>query len=177
VTAMIDYRIRRRSVCPAWIILFLFICAGLAGAGEYYQYTDESGAIVFTDDYASIPENQRKNSKKFEGSSSSSTKTEQIKAADRFVEEEADKLAAEANLLKQTKAALDARYAEIQNERKQILEQSEQFIKRKGVKAYNQAVRAFNENSREFQKDQDVYFDLVDSYNQRLKALEQQQSE
>lgn len=49
--------------------VFLFFTS--AAIGEYYQYTDDSGAIRYTDDMTQIPESQRKGAATYESEVSS----------------------------------------------------------------------------------------------------------
>lgn len=49
--------------------LLLLVCSRISAGAEVYEWTDESGAVVFSDDPAKVPAKIRKRAKRFEGES------------------------------------------------------------------------------------------------------------
>ena len=53
------------------ILAFVFLLMASVATGEYYQYTDDSGNVRFTDDMTQIPASQRKDAATYESEVSS----------------------------------------------------------------------------------------------------------
>ena len=145
--------------------------------GEYYQYTDENGVLRFTDNLASVPQNQRPDVKTFESVKSKSVQkstgvrtmdkrssalpssSSGAQPTDKNWAERSSRNAAELNRMQVT---LNETFMALQNERAALAAKAPgPGASSKESDTYNKKVDALNTE--------------IDRYEQQLKVYQEQQ--
>ena len=163
----------------AWIICLSVVFFSATSSGEFYRYVDKDGNVHFTDDYALVPENQRKGlqpytefEKKDETKSDESVKKAPsspptVQAPDLSPESVSD-----ANkTLDETKKRLDAMGQELDVEyrnliqERQALQEAQKKASKNAIKAVNKKILELNKKVEDFKVRQSAYNKAVEGYN------------
>lgn len=159
--------------------LFLLLVVGLAmpGYAEFYQYTDESGVLRFTDDLIQVPENQRAKIKKYmepddylssEQHAQKAFKARQESAAEEKMESLESRYLAEFDKLDKKKTGLDQRYNGLSKEKKDLTKVKEKISSEADLIAYNEKISSLNKRITAFEKEREVFLKEVDDFNTRF---------
>ena len=181
------------------IIVISLLTAG-SGLAEFYRYTDQSGAVRFTDDYSQIPESQRQQVKKYTEApaspADSAAKTPQTgdnqapdsrEAPTPAAEENAPSAAAASNApaageeapvdwqkqrqeLEKQKQALDKTYTRLAKEMESLELQKAEAKSRNQIKAYNQRVVELNRKIEAYEEQRRGLDQKISAYNQNAGA-------
>ncbi|MBF0233244.1 MAG: DUF4124 domain-containing protein [Desulfamplus sp.] len=162
--------------------LLSILFSNLCPATEYYRFTDENGAVIFTDDISRVPRDQRpeievtkgvesykpgsaiehgKNSQDREG-----VPGEQI--SDKGTDPKT--LEVEAEELRAIKAELDREAEEIGQESLILVEQANDLKGVEEISHYNEKAEALNERIKVYQAKQAEYIIKVNSYNKKVSS-------
>lgn len=162
-----------------YLVLGLCFWAGMAGA-EFYQYRDEAGRTVFTDDLSRLPEKEREKVKRFR---SVDTETEAEKAETAVVspEEEAEaqhpevpSLEEEAVRIEAERKALAEEFVRLQAVQKKLTERVPGLARADAetVTAHNREVAAFDASREAYEKRRARYNTDVQAFNTRVQEKE-----
>jgi len=161
-------------------VLIVVIIIGLStpAIAEFYQYTDESGVLRFTDDLAQVPEDQRPKVKKYlepddsltpEQRAQKALDARQEPAAEEKVESLGNRYLAEFDRLDKKKAGLDQRYNELAKEKNGLTKVKEEISSETELKAYNEKIVSLNKRITAFEKEREAFSKEVDAFNERFK--------
>lgn len=136
------------------MIIALLVITPLTAYSEFYKYTDETGAIRFTDDITQIPEDQRPKVKQYydapESQSTGAEGAQSSQAETQPAEEEAGDNPFAA--IEQKQKALDAELDELNAELQALREMRPQITTRKQRAEYEKRVNAYNERLKAYEK-------------------------
>jgi len=169
-----------KFILKVFCVLFVCMLFTTFGYGEYYQYTDPSGKICYTDDISKIPESQRGAVKKFKSENSvkkiDSAETNENKTETALSNTEAEKKLLEnvsnqkMGELKTLQAELNQMYTNLEKDRKAIEAQApKKGATDKERKEYSVKVEALNAKITEYEKKIKVFNDQVDALNAAKK--------
>ncbi len=161
-------------------VLVILITIGLAvpSFAEFYQYTDESGVIRFTDDLTQVPEEQRPKVKKYLEPDDSLTPEQraqkalnagQESAAEEKLEISGGEYLVEFERLDKKKTGLDQRYTELTKERNDLAKEKETISSEAELKAYNEKISSLNNRITAFEAEREAFSKEVDAFNERFK--------
>lgn len=143
-------------------------------AAEFYQYVNEDGVVIYTDDASKIPTDQRESAGRIKSVESKTPSTLPADAVGGEVKEsegpqsDPEALAAELEGLKTMRTELDAEYAKISAELQRLNTLSQTVKGKKSIREYNEQVDALNQRSRAYQERQQQYVQMVEAYNQKV---------
>ena len=160
-------------------LLLILITIGLSTPvfGEFYQYTDQSGVLRFTDDLTQVPEDQRSKVKKYlepddsltsEQRAQKALQTRQESALQDNVEILGREYLAEFERLDKKKAVLDQRYNDLAKEKNALLKVKEEISSDAELKAYNEKISSLNKRITAFEAEREVFSKEVDAFNARF---------
>ncbi len=169
-----------KIILKVFCMLFVCMLFTTVGYGEYYQYTDPSGKICYTDDISKIPESQRGAVKKFKSENSvkkvdSAEKNENktdpalsnAKDEKQLLENSSNQKMGE---LKTSQAELNQIYNSLEKDRTAIEAQApKKGATDKERKEYSLKVEALNAKITEYEKKLKVFNDQVDVLNAAKK--------
>ncbi len=158
----------------------MLITMGLATSAfaEFYQYTDQSGVLRFTDDLTLVPEDQRPKVKKYVEPDDFLTPEQRAQKAldasqEPAAEEEkmpvsGEQYLAEFERLDKKKAGLDQRYIELTKERDGLAKVKEEISSEAELKAYNEKISSLNNRITAFEAEREAFSKEVDVFNARF---------
>lgn len=169
-----------KIILKVFCVLFVCMLFTTFGYGEYYQYTDPSGKICYTDDISKIPESQRGVVKKFKSENSvkkvdSAEKNENKTETALSNDKDGKKLLGNSynekmGELKTLQAELNQIYTILEKDRKAIEAQaSKKGATDKERKEYSLKVESLNAEITEYEKKLKVFNDQVDALNAAKK--------
>lgn len=151
-------------------ILFLtvFMLFTSSAFAEFYKYTDESGAVRFTDNLADVPEEQRQ---KIPGYKESQTpETADTDAGNNETADNAAELSVEK--IRALKEELDKERTQLTEERNAIREaRKKEGITKDEQIELNEKTEALNLRITEFEKKQEEYRNRVAEFNRQIDEL------
>ena len=168
--------------------IFLLFTSG--AMGEYYQYTDESGNVRFTDDMTQIPDSRRDSVEKFASETSGETETaaaisyvdsQSVSAsADERIPEEYTAPSGEGETFEIRAAELNKFQAELNKTRHDLEKERAELqarapsedAKNKDRIAYSMEVDALNAKIEKYEKDLKAFEKKVEAFNNRKKMQE-----
>jgi predicted nucleic acid-binding Zn-ribbon protein len=144
----------------------------------FYQYTDESGVLRFTDDLTQVPEEQRPKVKKYlepddsltpEQRAQKALDARQEPAAEEKMGVSKEEYLAEFERLDKKKTGLDQRYTELAKERNGLAKEKEAISSETELKDYNEKVSSLNKRITAFEREREVFSKEVDAFNELFK--------
>lgn len=161
-------------------ILVILMTIGLAipSFAAFYQYTDESGVLRFTDDLTQVPEEQRPKVKKYlepddsltpEQRAQKALDARQEPAAEEKMGVSKEEYLAEFERLDKKKTGLDQRYTELAKERNGLAKEKEAISSETELKDYNEKVSSLNKRITAFEREREVFSKEVDAFNELFK--------
>jgi hypothetical protein len=155
--------------------LFIFIVMSHPVSGEYYQYKDANGNILFTDDVANVPANDRSNLTVYESVDNSDYETlsdaSENVVSDSSIQETVtgndEDLSVES--LDAMRAALDQTAASLKAEHEELAAQVPGVDASKLQKTeYDKKVLEMNAKMADYKKQHQAYSEKVKAYNARI---------
>ncbi|TWI63363.1 uncharacterized protein DUF4124 [Desulfobotulus alkaliphilus] len=147
----------------------LFFLVNHAGA-EFYQYRDEAGRIVFTDDLSRLPEKDREAVLRFEsrGTGEAEPAGHDLDAAEAIAEPVS--MEEKAAFLESERKALAEAFRSLGERQKVLEERVEALTKadREAVAAHNAEVAAFEEDRKAYEQRRREYNRGVEAFNARV---------
>ena len=169
----------KKNLVLRWIVLLmgfsLFFC--LPSFAEFYQYTDQSGVLRFTDDLTQVPKDQRPKVKKYlepddfltpEQRAQKALDASQEPATEEKVVVSEELYLAEFERLDKKKAGLDQRYTELTKERDDLAKVKEGISSEAELKAYNEKITSLNKRITAFEEEREAFSKEVDVFNARF---------
>ncbi len=162
------------------ISLALLFVVGGAVFADLYQYTDENGVMVFTDDVSRLSEAQRANSKTLSEIKSEPADVPQTRApgtsSEDGVQEISDVLMQETNALIQENKKLNQDYAMIVEENKKLADLRERLrlkknISRSELDNFNKQVEEMNIKTKEYDSRLKSHQNRTKAYNLKLERV------
>ena len=146
----------------------LIVCG--SASGEFYQYTDESGVLRFTDDPYLIPDDQQPNVRIIESVQSAYNPDE---ASSEVVsvpgeDTEVEKIGTEARELDRINADLLSEFNSLQSEKEALGDPPSQTATTRERDDYNEKVTALNRKIETYQQRKTEYQEKVDAFNSRI---------
>ncbi|MDY0164141.1 DUF4124 domain-containing protein [Desulfobotulus sp.] len=162
---------RLQKACIA--VLCVLVFCGSAGA-EFYQYRDESGKIVFTDDLSRLPEKERERVLRFQSMNAETVEGETPEEGEEAktepgVADQAMQLEAERKALGEELARLQALQAVLSERAASLLRSDVQAIE-----AHNQEVEAFDAAKKAYDQRRARYNTDVEAFNARILEKERE---
>jgi len=160
-------------------LLLMLITIGLSTPvfAEFYQYTDQSGVLRFTDDLTQVPEDQRSKVKKYlepddsltpEQRAQKALDARQETVAEEKLEISGGEYLVEFERLDKKKTGLDQRYTELTKERNDLAKVKEAIASEAELKAYNEKISSLNKRITAFEKEREAFSKEVDAFNKRF---------
>ena len=170
-----------RSIPSLLMISVLLLFSAGVFAGEFYQYVNEEGVVIYTDDASKIPVDQRESAGRIRSIESKNIPTPDISGGQttaageesqgkKGAEADTEALDAELEGLKKLQSDLDVEYEKINAELQRLNSVSQTVKGRKNIRAHNVQVEALNQRSREYQVKQKMYAEKVEAYNKKVAA-------
>jgi chemotaxis regulatin CheY-phosphate phosphatase CheZ len=171
----------------AFYLLITMVLA-LPACAEIYKYIDENGQKRWTDDLSQVPKAQRPSAQRIESEAETSTQAAAMPAAkDRpelppgteAVSTDPPVETAEPSRasLEKEKAALDTRYQQLMEERKQL----EQIKADEGSSVtrteLNDRISAYNRKTEQYEMQLDKFNQKIQAYNQKILSKKTQSAE
>ena len=162
------------------IFFMLLIAVGMPAFADLYQYRDENGVLVFTDDFSRLTDTQRAQSKKFNEIKSDPVNITQSSPQDPSSENEtkgiSDLLMQEANALIRENKKLNQDYAVIVEENKNLANlrkklQLKKNISRSELDSFNKRVEDMNRKAKEYDSLLKAHQDRTKAYNLKLDRV------
>ena len=143
-------------------LLIVSLIPGLAAA-EFYKYTDQNGAIRFTDNLQDVPKDQREAAKAYQEVVTPKP-AEETQSTDetKDLNTRADELNAERNQLAKEYAELEKQRAALEEATRNPQNTAEYEAYQKQVEDYNAQIRTYEEKRKLFQE-------KVDAFNAAVK--------
>ena len=166
-----------------WIFTILIISFSSPATAEFYKYIDNNGSIRFTDDYSTVPRNQRTNTERYDeyenrqepASASIVGKKgyENPQVLSNKSKKELEGLNAKDDLdeiqkrlvIKNQEMALE--YKTLQKER-QALVDKQKSLTLKDMKQLNENISMFNEKIESFRKKREALNKEIEQYNTKV---------
>ncbi len=152
-----------------WVTVFLLIVAGSA-SGVFYQYTDESGVVRFTDDASLIPNDQRSKVQTFESVQSEYEPEVRFPKAASVPNENtnAGKVRTEASELDAINEDLLREFNSLQAEKEALGDPPSQTSKTSERADYNEKVKELNRKIDAYQKRKNEFNEKVKTFNSKI---------
>ncbi len=159
------------------LIVLIAIALSTPALAEFYQYTDQSGVLRFTDDLTQVPEDQRPTVKKYLEPDDSLTPEQRAQkaldarrepAAEEKLEISGGEHLVEFERLDKKKAGLDQRYTELIKERNDLARVKEEISSEAELTAYNEKINSLNKRITAFEAEREVFSKEVDAFNARF---------
>ena len=157
------------------VFFFIFLCS--ASFAQIYKYTDKDGVVRYTNDPASVPENQRNDVKKYEEIKSPKTDTGEVKkknkqktkAKTQKASKQSAPSKAESQGIAKQKQELEKEYTALKKEKEQIARDKATYSKRYKTRARKSVSRkklmALEQQEKEWEK-------KFSDYKAKKKALD-----
>jgi NADH dehydrogenase/NADH:ubiquinone oxidoreductase subunit G len=163
------------------IICLLAVMAPVSAAGaEYYQYTDQHGNIIYTDDIKEIPDAQRATARVADGrviiplnSGTSVSPT----APELPVKDAAGDLKAEQEKLEALKSKLEKEYESLAQENARLKAAQKTAVTPAQRKAYNKEVVSFNTRFQAYKEKEAAYKSRLEKHYQRIDSTKSERGE
>lgn len=152
--------LKRNSGCLMGCFLLMVIFFPVTATAEFYQYTDQNGNLVFTDDLSLVPENLRDNTKKFD-----SIKTEE--EVSETVMEGVEQQKQENGTVSDQRNNLENEYFRLQEARKRLMQEKNQVKNLEEQKSYNEKVNQLNQEI-------DFFSRKIENFNQNLSNFDKE---
>ncbi len=160
-----------------WLLILITMGIATSALAEFYQYTDQSGVLRFTDDLTQVPEDQRPTVKKYlepddsltpEQRAQKALDARQEPAAEEKLEISGGEYLVEFERLDKKKTGLDQRYTELIKERNDLAKVKEEISSEAELKAYNEKINSLNKRITAFEAEREVFSKEVDAFNARF---------
>lgn len=157
-----------KTVIVAFVLL---ISVSMAIGAELYRYTDQTGAVRYTDTLSKVPADQRSNVKKIMTPSPSSEESPAVDEApaddppqepDPAPKDDIRQL--EFERLSQEKKMLDEEYGELMNTKEELSQKKEQI----DLKTYNDQANQLNERISAYEEKREAFKKAADAFNAQL---------
>ena len=168
--------------------LLITVVLALPACAEIYKYVDENGQKRWTDDLSQVPKAQRPSAQRVESEEETSTQAAAMPTAKDRPESPPDTEAVNTDppvevaepsraSLEKEKAALDTRYQQLMEERKQ-LEQIKADEASSGTRAeLNDRISAYNRKTEQYEMQLDNFNQKIKAYNQKILSKKTQPAE
>lgn len=168
--------------------LLITVVLALPACAEIYKYVDENGQKRWTDDLSQVPKAQRPTAQRVESEAASSAQAAAMPTAKDRPESPPETGAMSAAppvkaaepsraSLEKEKAALDARYQQLMEERKQ-LEQIKADESSSVTRAeLNDRISAYNRKTEQYEMQLDNFNQKIKAYNQKILSKKTQPAE
>lgn len=145
------------------ILLFLLSTVAFSSA-EIYKYRDANGVLRFTDNLQEVPEKQRPQVESYYEIKSKAAPAMEEADKDSAVtsEDEADRTAA---ALEAEKGLLDGEYAQLEADKKKLVELSQAEKNAEAEAAFQKQVQDFNARIKAYDEKRKVFEQKVNAYN------------
>ena len=149
------------------IALFLMAVA-MPSSAEIYKYRDADGVLRFTNNLQEVPKDQRE---KVQSYGEIKTKKEPAAATEQegTAGEQNNEAAQQAEELKKEKELLDAEYAQLEEDRKLLVEMSQKERSDEEDAELRQNIESFNARIKEYEDKLKVFEDKVGEFNAQVE--------
>ncbi len=160
-----------------FVLTAAFFFFAFAVHAEFYQYTDQSGVVHYTDDYSTIPEQFRPQASAIsqvpkdlsppQADQSQSLDASEINTGS--TGDQADNLQGKRKELVKRQETLHQQYKILLNEKEKLEARGGELSKKSEVQAYNKQVRQLKEKIKTYQEKVSALESEIQKYNKRIQ--------
>jgi hypothetical protein len=132
----------------------IFIFAPWTATAEFYQYTDQNGNLIFTDDVSRIPANQRDKIKRYNSVQPLGNLSDETVDRSDLEKQKTDTVSVQ-------REKLERDYFRLQQTRKDLMKEKEQVTTQAEQQAYNEKVTRLNQQI-------ELFSQQLDSFNKAV---------
>ena len=148
------------------IVLFLLSTA-VSSSAEIYKYRDAKGVLRFTNNLQEVPKDQREKVDSFhEIETKVEPEEDQAGSAAKTLESDMGK---QAEALTNEKELLDSEYAQLEEDRKSLVEMSQEEKSAEEDAAYREQVESYNVRIKAYEEKRKAFEEKVGQYNAQVK--------
>jgi len=166
------------------LVLAIGLSHSAPASAQIYKYIDEDGKKRWTDDLSQVPKEQRSSAQPVETTSQTPTDANKTppspsttEAADVNGPAPIQDAELSRDALEKEKAALDAIYQQLLDERKELEQVKTDALSADDRTQLNEKISAYNDKTERYETRLNAFNEKINAYNQKIMSKEAPQSE